>query len=324
MKIEIVHSQSSHYEGLQLFVSKHRLQFNSANWLKNYANNQIVQCAILNKNNEVIGCFNYFQFTKMGFKCVITPPFSPDIDLFYINPSESVVRTHSFNKEVIEALADFFSSLKTSYININLPDKIIDTQPFIWKGYLSRNRYSYHIHLAKTKEELWDNLSTEKRKSINKAVKDGLEIKELADRELVFSLVCKSLERNELTKNRDIIKNVLFDFATHDNSITFVAYHNGLPIGASFCVIANNKAVYLFGGFDSENKHHGAGVSCMWHSILKARDLGLEVFDFEGSMNPAIERYFREFGGQLTPYFSIQKARPLMRILLALKGHNPI
>lgn len=324
MKVEQVNKNSALYQKLQEFVVKHRLVFNSAVWLKNYPEETIFQCVILNKNNDIIGCFIYYQFKKMNFKCIITPPFSPNVDLFFVNPSESIVGSNSFHKDLLNTVADYFDGLNVSYINLNLPDKIIDTQPFIWKHYLSRNRYSYLIDLSKTKDQLWDSLATEKRKSVNKALKDGLEIKEVVNPELVYSLVCKSLERNELTKNRNIIRNILFSFATPQNSMAFVAYHHGLPLGATFCVISANKAIYLFGGFDSENKHHGAGVSCMWHSIMKAKELGLEMFDFEGSMNPAIERYYREFGGNLTPYFNVQKVSFAMKILLALKQHNPI
>ena len=43
-------------------------------------------------------------------------------------------------------------------------------------------------------------------------------------------------------------------------------------------------------------------------AILKAKEMGLQVFDFEGSIVPPIERYFRGFGGKLTPIFSVHKA----------------
>lgn len=324
MKIEKVDIHSKVRNQLQAFITKHELLFNSEEWLKNYPENAIFQCVILNNNNDVIGCFNYFQFKKTLFKFVISPPYSPNIDLFFINPAESVVGKNSFNKEMLEAIALYFESLNVPYININLPETIIDIQPFIWKGYSSKTRYSYLIDLSLTKEKLWENLSSEKRKSVSRAIKDELIIKETNDRELVYSLIKKSLERNDVAKNKTIIKNILFSFATNKNSFAFVAYHNEIPIGATFCLIVKAKAVYLFGGFDSENKHHGAGVSCMWQSILKAKELGLKHFDFEGSMDPKIERYFREFGGALVTYSGVHKIKPILKTILTLKKHNPI
>ena len=51
-----------------------------------------------------------------------------------------------------------------------------------------------------------------------------------------------------------------------------------------------------------------AAPMAMFACIRQARELGLEVFDFEGSMIPGIERYFRSFGGTLTPLYRVVKA----------------
>lgn len=326
MKIERITTASPLYDKLQGFVQKHRLLFNSEAWLSNYQHSGVEQCAVLNNNNDVIGCFTYYRFKKAMFSFAITAPYSPDIDLFVINPAESIVGRNTFNKDVSALLSDYFNSLGLHYINLNLPASVVDTQPFIWSGYTSRSRYSYIIDLHRTPDELWNSLASEKRKSINKAVKDQLEIKESSDYRLLHSLILKSLERNDVAQNKAILEKILFSFATSQNSFAFVAWHNGVPLGTTFCVIDEHrkKAVYLFGGFDAENRHHGAGVSCMWQSILKAKALGLDHFDFEGSMRADIERYFREFGGELVPYFCVEKIKPTLRFLMRLKGHNPL
>ena len=61
-------------------------------------------------------------------------------------------------------------------------------------------------------------------------------------------------------------------------------------------------------GYDNTKVHNGVGPLAMWVAILKAKEMGLQVFDFEGSIVPPIERYFRGFGGKLTPIFSVHKA----------------
>jgi hypothetical protein len=178
LKVELVNKNSSVFEKLQQFAQQHDLLFNSFKWIQNYPDENIFQCVILNNNNEVIGCFTYYRFKKSIFEFIITPPFSPNIDLFYVNPAESVVGANSFNKEALSAVASYFDTLSVPYINLNLPDTAVDTQPFTWQGYTSKNRYSYLVDLSLSKEELWSNLSSEKRKSLNKAAKDALVIEE--------------------------------------------------------------------------------------------------------------------------------------------------
>ncbi len=324
MKIETIHSESVLYSKFKHFVSQHNLLFHSEAWINNYPKQNRVQCAILNKNNDVIGCFMYFSFKKWIFRFIITAPFSPNIELFYINPAESVVGKNSFTKDILELLANYFDILKADYINLNLPETTVDAQPFIWKGYTSRSRYTYLIDLSKSKEDLLNNLSSEKRKSLNKAVKDELLIKESTEYTLIYELIYQSLNRNDKAKNLDILKKILFDFANSSNSSAFVAYHKEKAIGASFCLLTESKAIYLFGGFDADNKHHGAGVSCMWQSIIRSKELGLRYFDFEGSMNASIERYFREFGGELRSYLCLEKIKPSLNLLLTLKNQKPV
>lgn len=65
---------------------------------------------------------------------------------------------------------------------------------------------------------------------------------------------------------------------------------------------------YLLGGYDPATKHGGAGILCMWQSILHAKGVGLDTFDFEGCMLPEVERFFRGFGADLVPYFTVNKA----------------
>jgi len=104
------------------------------------------------------------------------------------------------------------------------------------------------------------------------------------------------------------MKGILSSFARPDNSYAFVVQSNGVPIAGTFVVHDAKAAYYLLGGYQTEGKHYGAGALAMFESIRRARDLGLEVFDFEGSVVPAIERYFRGFGGRLTPRFRVNKA----------------
>lgn len=308
---------------LRSFVEKHALFFHSSSWLDAY-DDRLTQCAILNNNQEVIGCFLYFQFRKAGFRFIITPPWTPDIALFYVNPAGSVVGRNSFVKDLMKAVSSFLSAQGASHVSLNLPGSVNDSQPFFWEGFVPRVRHTYLLDLRSTEDQLKAGLSSEKRKSLARAEKDALEVRVANDHTLLLDLVLRSLSRNNKNRNTDILAKILKRQVNGPNAIAFAAWQEQRPIAATFCLTEGRRSVYVFGGFDGDNRHHGAGVSCMWQSILEAKRRGLDIFDFEGSMDPKIERYFREFGGTLATYQCVEKTTPLMKLLFRLKGHKPL
>lgn len=136
-------------------------------------------------------------------------------------------------------------------------------------------------------------MSVVKRNDINKALRDGLIAKHYDNLEIVKSLVLKTFLRQNKKTNQYYLNKVLFEFANKDNSFSFVSFQNNKPIAVVFCVYDKSTAYYLLGGYDSKNSHHGAGALAMREAIKFAKKLGIKYFDFEGSMLPQIERYFR-------------------------------
>jgi lipid II:glycine glycyltransferase (peptidoglycan interpeptide bridge formation enzyme) len=65
---------------------------------------------------------------------------------------------------------------------------------------------------------------------------------------------------------------------------------------------------YLFGGMDEAYGDSGAKSLLFWKAINMASEKNL-TFNFEGSMIPGVERFFRSFGGELTPVYYIYKRK---------------
>lgn len=283
--------------------------FASAAWLDVYEGRNKL-AGIYNDNEELIGTFQLFAFSKYGFKVIINPPFMPHVNLQYINPAQSPSAIHSFNKQLMQDMADFLLSTGAHYIKLNFAGSVVDTQAFTWKKFSVSNRFTYVLDLSLDEETLHSRLSPEKRKSLRKAEKDGITVEDTQDYQAVFGLIRQSLQRSGKFANEAIIRRLILQFSNPHNALAFVAKDSeGRAIAAAYCICTARKAYYLFGGFDEGNKHHGAGVSCMWACIKKAKALGLEEYDFEGSMVPEIEKYFREFGGDLRPLQEISYKR---------------
>ncbi len=268
---------------------------------------------IFNDNEELRGVFFYFVKSKWGIRYVIPPPFCPHNGLVFLSAAQTEHRKNSVIKELHQLIINYFKyNEKACYIRLVLPPYCVDTQVFQWNKWKVKVNYTYQINLNQTEDELFNQLSSEKRKSIRRCKKDEIIIQEEKNYETVKQLVLKTFQRQKKTININYLDKIFSQWADGKNSFAFVACSNQKPIAATFCVYDSKVCYYLLGGYDNEFAHHGAGVSCMWYSILKSKSMGVNIFDFEGSMLPAVERYFRDFGGHPVPYYACERIKLLI------------
>ncbi len=289
--------------------------FNSLDWLSIFGE-KVQIYGIFDKGNNLIGGFVTYEEKKIGLSVYRNPPFAPAIGPFLRIDAQNAANITSTWKGAISVMADFIDKLPYSVISFSLNKCVIDTQPYIWKKFKVIPEYTYLLDLTISEESLLKRMSSIRRNDINKGAKDGLIVKQLTDYEVIRSLILKTFSRQDKKINKYYLDKILFEFANDNNSFAFVTYKNNETIACTFSIYDNYTAYYLLGGYDSNNKHHGAGALAVWETIKYAKNLELKYFDFEGSMVPQIEKYFRGFGGQLTPCYRINKAKLPLEMLL--------
>ncbi len=289
--------------------------FNTIEW-SNIFSNCLKRYGIYNKGGELIGGFFLYKEKKYCLSIYRNPPFTPEIGPFLKIDAKNPVSIMDTWKKALTLMVESIEQLDYSIISITLNKNIIDMQPFFWSKFKVIPVCTYVLDLNLSSEDIWKRMSNERRKNINKGLKDGLSIKKTTDFEMIKSLVLKTFSKQKKGINVHYLDKILFEFANSENSFAFVTFNNNNPLACSFCVHDKDVAYYILGGYDHENKHHGAGTLSMWEAIKYARSLGIKHFDFEGSMILPIERYFRGFGGQLTPYYCINKAKLPIEMLL--------
>ncbi len=77
-----------------------------------------------------------------------------------------------------------------------------------------------------------------------------------------------------------------------------------------------NTAYYLAGGTDAKFYGSGAMSLLMWHAIQVSINLGKKTFDFEGSMLPNVDRFFKNFLPIEQNYLHIEKVNSMIYKLL--------
>ena len=296
--------------------------FTSIEWLKNFSSN-IKIFGIYTRNSELIGGFAIHVESKILTRLIKNPPLTHYPLLFVRNEAKKISSFQTYNKQVMRTLSSFLkNTFPKDIVYVSFHYQFIDFQPFIWNGYRVIPRYTYLIDLSKSVENLKKQMSSERKNDINKAIRDELRVKlicDLKEKEVALSLIKDTFTRQGKKINFLPIKQIIFNFLSEKNGFGFVTYNpDGIPLSASICVHDKKSAYYILGGYNSNEKHHGAGALSLWHCILEAKKRNLSFFDFEGSMIPNVEKYFRGFGGKIVPYFTVVRAPYFVECVLKL------
>jgi len=181
--------------------------FNTTEWMNMFSNLNIY--GIYNDNKELIGSFYFYPVKKYGLKANITPPFTPHNGLFFENRAENSSNINSFNKSIVSEISEFIDKINSGLTVFALPAGNLETQPFTWKNMDVKVKYTYHIDLTKSEETLLANLSSEKRKSLNKAKSDNLNIVRENVKKVVWKVMWISFFRGSFSKKLVMLYKIL-------------------------------------------------------------------------------------------------------------------
>ncbi len=319
--MEIREIQKEHEQKYDELALSRGSIFHTARWTSMFGQG-LRRYGFFDKGGELIGGFFTYEEKKFWLRLCHNPPFTPSTGPILNISAKNPVAIMNLWKKAVSLMAEYLDSLSYSVISFRLDRKIVDMQPFIWRKFKVVPIYTYVLDLTLLMDALWERMSNERRNDVRKAIKDGFRAERTRDLKVVKSLVLKTFERqNKKTIiNEYYLSKILNEFSTDDNSFAFVSYLDEKPVAFAYCVHDRNTAFYLLGGHDSEKSHRGAGALALWECIRRAADLKLKYFDFEGSMIPQIERYFRGFGGELVPFYCVNKAPlPVEMILKCFK-----
>ena len=202
-------------------------------------------------------------------------------------------------------LVSSFHTRKERIIDFSFPADFKDMRPFIWEKIRVKPQYTYKIDLTKPLEELFDNLSSSARANIKKARTMGFIVKPAINRNHLIQMVDNTFERQSEKYHRNILEESISSDRLDESRLILATYDNETPLAANFVLYDQNNAFYLIGGYDHKQKHRGAMALSMWQAIELCHEKGIKSFDFQGSMIPDIEKFFRSFGGSLQTYFRV-------------------
>lgn len=194
----------------------------------------------------------------------------------------------------------------------NFHHSFTDWLPFYWSNYTQTTRYTYILPELNDSKCLWANMSQHTRRNIKKAKeKFQIIVKKGIPAEDFLKVQEQTLERQKIKKkqNSRVLQELIHVCRQQEQGDIWGGYdQEGNLHAAAFVVWQKKVAYYLAGGGNPGLRSSGAHSLVLWEAIREVARYS-ESFDFEGSMLPGVERFFREFGGIQTPFFTINKGK---------------
>lgn len=199
-----------------------------------------------------------------------------------------------------------------SYFLQNFHYGITDWLPFYWEGYKQTTRYTYLLKGLQQPDLIWENMSPNIRRNITKAkekhhitVRKGISIDEF------LQIQEQTFGRQGIPNKSDTgtLVRLIRTCRQRGQGDLWGGYdEQGRLHAAAFIVWQESSAWYLAGGGNPALRSSGAHSLILWECIRYVSRF-TNQFDFEGSMIPGVERFFREFGAIQTPFFTITKGK---------------
>jgi hypothetical protein len=275
--------------------------------------------AIVGDPMDPAGVLPYRVARRFGLRILGQPPLTQFLGPWLAPRIRSLGIGSSEAKEVLDELINLLPS--HDYYAQNWSPVMQDWLPFYWRGFEQSTRYTYQIAGSRTEKDCWSRCKSSIKREVKKAAgRYALKVTETGSLDDFLRL-------NELTFTRQgkrppysasYVRGIDAACAERARRTIIIATDtSGQNHAGAYIVHDGLTAYYLMGGSDPNLRTSGASSLCLWHAVTLSRRLGV-AFDFEGSMMKPVERFFRSFGGDATPFFHVSRARSKFAIAMHL------
>lgn len=273
--------------------------------------------AVLNEDGKALAAFNLHRTRRAGLRLISHPAFNPHCGLWRRPQAKNPAKAVGEAKKLHTTLAEYMLA-QDGMVHLAFPPEETDLQPWAWKGFKVVAQWTYRIDLGQGLPTIRAGYEDKQRNAIKKGLAGGT-VETTDDPDRVLNAVRSTFARKGKGLDEATTSALLRAFLKPGLGFAFVTVENGKDSAAAFCAHAAGTCYYLLGGVDKAHASNGAGAMAVDACIGQAHALGLPIFDFEGSMLPEVERYFRTFGGTPTPYFTVNRAPFLTEVALKKK-----
>lgn len=210
-------------------------------------------------------------------------------------------------------------------IRFSLHPSIIDIRPFLWVNYdtglpkfHASVRYTSIVNIAdfssaKRLEDIsiYRQASVARRQEIRYAAKKGVVTEECSDVRMFVDYYSRTMGRQGIEAEEKILidmERLLVSLLENDLAMMVQSKKRQGQVGSTAVYLLDNKrAYYLFGASDPEMRSQHTGTAVLWDTFLMLASKGYKEVDLEGINSPRRGWFKLSFGGNLLPYYQVNK-----------------
>lgn len=256
---------------------------------------------------------------KFGLRSIGLPVMTPYLGIHFLYPENLTKRErrYAFEAKVTKSLIKKLPSFH--FYNVAFSPYFQNWTPFHWERFHSKQRYTYHM--KGSLEEAFQNMKSETRSNIHSFEKKKLIITTDIDPKKYYSLSSEHAKRKGFDLPYAIDRFLKIDKVLKERSKRKIyAIKNDDQLLAATYILEDESVDYCLSTATSKHNDPSLITGLLWTAIQSSLNQQ-KTFDFEGSMLPGVESYFRSFGGERIPFLQLSKVpNPLLRGFLYAVG----
>ena len=260
-------------------------------------------------NDELIGRLPFVHRRRFGLPSVEMPVFTPLFRL-EIRPSRS---TNSYKRygHADRVVARLLEQLPPAARTLLMLDYEFDQWlPFARAGFGVRLHYSYLLDLTIPEPDRLQQCHAPTRRLLQRVPQQSLEFS-VIDPRRAYSIYIRHL--NDRGAPIPVDAETFYKICAETDLWRFHNYAaliDGEVVAVIGILIDGPTAYYMLSARDEFRDREGILSRLLWQSHRTLSEMGVETFDFEGSMLPGVEEFFRSFGGERVKKYLLKKWDP--------------
>jgi hypothetical protein len=264
--------------------------------------------ALTMKGDQVTGIWPFMLSERLSISMMRNPRLTPYLgpQVFY-PPDIKESNRDSYEYDVMEQLLDALPD--ADVWRLSLTPGIRQAGLFRRAGLKIEVQQTFLCALDEPEEQIFQQFKEPLRRNLRAAEKELVISEEPEAVNMLFDFQKATLTEKRVTQayTEDQMQ-ALLDACLANGAGTLWTARDGNKIQAIVWNVWDAGTSYYFmGAKNPDTENYKAMSALLWHCIRQAKARGNRVFDFEGSMDAGVERFFRAFGARRELYLVLKR-----------------